>query len=328
MNFLNETLTILNNLDHPITNLDLNPSTIIWVCLCVIVCIILLYWVYRRYAHQERNHPHHVPIHFPDVQMMFFEQEDLEGDLHRIPLEDRVDLDLEDRHNVHNTTLKRNAQQVINSLKVSDQKKYTIDTALIEIRKMIEFNLDPDLDKLDRALFVLDKIEEMDSTYQCVNLKELEILRLVWERINHPINQKQVIQLKQNLIDQLADCGYGSNSIHCCEGRIMRLLQTLEQCDVENIVDLRPLWAYKEEISNKITHYKDKLLKKTPEIYQELEKKLDLTPEDINLIKKFNRCLIRNLDQRFEIDYVSKKLLTKDELDDLTKPYYDSLNDF
>jgi hypothetical protein len=91
---------------------------------------------------------------------------------------------------------------------------------------------------------------------------------------------------------------------------------------------LRPLWAYKEEIANQISKYRDKLLNKAPKNYRDLEQKTELNDDDKRVFNAFNHCLIKNLTKRFEIDYVSKGLLSTEELNDLTKIYYDSLYDF
>jgi Ca2+-binding EF-hand superfamily protein len=45
------------------------------------------------------------------------------------------------------------------------------------------------------------------------------------------------------------------------------------------------------------------------------------------MLINFNKCLIQNLNKRFKIDYISQGLLSTDELDDITKPFYDSLED-
>jgi len=245
--------------------------------------------------------------------------------VYRIPLEDRTDMDIEDRHNVHNMCLKRNAFNVLQNLRTTDQHHFTIETSFVAIHRLIEYSIDTDLDKLDRAEIALLSIEDMDATYTSCHLKEKELIRLIWERIRHPINEKVREQLEYNLIEQLADCKNGNRGLHCCEGRIMRLLQTLEGCDTQGIVNLRPMWAFKEEIANKIMSYRHQLLKKAPPLYATLDQKTELTPKDLALLSAFNQCLIQNLNKRFEIDYVSIGLLSPNELDDITKPYYESL---
>lgn len=295
---------------------DLDDSTIICLCITFIIAISICICYYIR-----RNKSFYGIKYYPvDVT--------IEHHILRIPIEDRVDLAIEDKHNVHNSCLKRNATSVIQQLKDSDLHIYSIDKALEEIFDMIEMSPDTNLDKLDDATAALTLICSIDAYYHSGNISEKDLLRLIWDRIHHPVNVELQSQLKENLIEQLADCRNGYSGVHCCEGRIMRILQVLENCDREDIVNLKPMWAYKEEISNKIGLYRQKLLDKVPQKYKDLEEKSELTENDHELLDTFNHCLIKNLTKRFEIDYVSKGLLTKDELEDLTQVYYDSLYDY
>jgi len=283
------------------------------VCLGVFVIsiIIMIIYDYLRISHHDYQES---TVNCDDTTTLL------------IPIEDRVDLDVDDRHNVHNSCLRRTASDIIHMLETSDQHIYSIDRTIQEINDMIELCPDTDLERLDNATYVLECVASMHSTYRSsFKIYELELIRLIWERINHPINLNVKDQLKSNLIDQLADCRNGQTSLHCCEGRIMRLLQTLEGCDKENIVGLRPMWAFKEEISNKIYSYRQKLLTKAPKIYSEMETKTDLTQKERDMMEKFNQCLIKNLQKRFEQDYLTKRLLTKNELNDITTPYYQSI---
>ena len=243
----------------------------------------------------------------------------------RIPIEDRIDFEIKNRHNVHNKTVRRTAVIAIEQLKKSNQNKYTTTSAIDEIMQTLA---EDSSQTSEFAVYALQMILQIDGSYHPSNLKEKEILRLVWERIHHPINTDKVKQLEENFIKELADCNKGDGSVHCCEGRVTRLLQSLQSCDNENIVDLKPMWAFKEEVENKISKYRNKLIRKVPSKYSELEKKIELNDNDKNLIDKFNRCLIKNLEKRFEIDYIHPKYLTKVELDDMTKIYYESLYDY
>lgn len=249
----------------------------------------------------------------------------MEQHIIRIPVEDNVDLVVEDNHNVHNRCLKRIASQSIQELIKSDRHIYTIDTMYTSIQYMIEFSIDTDLNKLDDASESLRLIKQINAYYNSAEIGEMELIRLVWERVNHPDNSQVVEQLRSNIIAQLADCKNGYSGVHCCEGRIMRILQTLEKCDSKGIIDLKPMWAYKEEICSKIIQYRRKLLNNVPNQYAELDKKVELTYEDTKLLNQFNQCLVRNLNKRFEIDYISTGLLTPNELNDLTTEYYDNL---
>ncbi len=251
----------------------------------------------------------------------------------RIPLEDRVDLDLDDNHNVHNKTIKRTAVMAITALQEVDLHKYSIHLAMIEIDQYITEQL-ADSTKLKTSILYLARknlrsINDMNVIYSTADLPECEIIRLVWERINHPINTNRIQILKENFINQLADCrNQESGGLHCCEGRITRLLQSLQACDHENIVNLRPMWAFKDEIANRISLYRNKLLSKVPQKYRELETKSEFDEQDRLLVTQFNQCLIKNLEKRFEIDYLQPGYLHPKELTDLTQVYYDSLYDY
>ncbi len=246
----------------------------------------------------------------------------------RIPVEDQVDLD--------NKTIKRTAISAIESLQKVDLNQYSIESAIADL---LEFLDGDDADKIhlevgsktaEIAKQVIRQIDGMNCLYVTANIREREIFRLVWERINHPVNSGITNQLKENLIKELADCnrGQGKLSLHCCEGRVTRLLQSLQECDTEGIVNLRPMWAFKEEITNRISKYRDKLLKKGPKKYRQLETQFDLTDQDRKDVDKFNSCLIANLQKRFRKDYVDPGYLTQPELNDLTRVYYESLYDY
>ncbi len=291
----------------------------------IISCSVLFVQFFKKFQSQRNVIPNVTiiqPIEFEPLMTI------IERHIIRIPLEDRVDFNIEDNHNVHNLTIKRSASMAIESLKQSDRKMYSINDALVEINQLIKSSDNLSKNILNSAQQALIMIDNMNATYLTANISEKEVIRLVWERINHPINKQYIDQLKENLIREISDCKRGQSSVHCCEGRITRILQSLQNCDAELIVDLRPLWAFKEEIENKISKYRLKLFEKAPKKYAETESKLELNDFDRQLINEFNSCLLKNLSKRFEIDYIKPGYLTKTELEDLTKVYYNSLYDY
>jgi hypothetical protein len=298
------------------------PTQIVYV-----ICGFLIVNKFYKFSisHQRRR-IHHINMNNLDFQPLTIT---IEQHVIRIPLEDQVDLEIDDMHNVHNKTIKRGAIMAINELKKTDEGKYSVKSAISDIREHLESQPDGIPEKtIGIAFQSLRLIYEMDSTYQTSGIKELEILRLVWERINHKNNLGVVDQLKENVVKELADCYRGNGSVHCCEGRITRILQSLQNCDAENVVDLRPMWAYKDEIVNKITKYRDKLSKKLPTKYAGLDEKLVMSDTDKKMVSQINRCLIKNLEKRFEKDYIELGYLNRIELDDITRVYYESLYDF
>lgn len=320
-------LSLLLNFNQKYTKIIVRLSSFLFA-------YIIIYKIYhlvlnRRNYYQLEIQPNHDPQQFIMT---------IEHHIIRIPLEDRVDLNIEDNHNVHNKTVRRTAVHAIDELKKSDRGQYTIESAFNEINEYLKSKpRSEDLaskqkDIVEKIIISasnsLQLIDEMDAMYYSGNIKEKEVIRLVWDRINHHINHNKRELIIENFIKELADCTKSGGSVHCCEGRITRILQSLQNCDSEDIVNLRPMWAFKEEIANKIGKYREKLIKKVPCKYSKLDEKLDLTDQDRLLLDQFNQCLIKNLGKRFEKDYVKPGYLNKEELTDLTKVYYDSLYDY
>lgn len=282
----------------------------------------LLYTIYRIF--KDKPVIYHVNY---NVNYVSVDDNTNHDNIIRIPIEDRVDLAIDDQHNVHNKTVRKHTVDAINLLKKSDLHKYSIESAINNISELIELNSNYDSNTLFNAKRAIEMINQLNSFYHNAHIGEKEIVRLVWERINHSTNSKIVDVLKNNLIEQLADC-VNDNGVHCIEGRITRILQTLEKSDAEDLFTFRPLWAYKEEISDVISRYRDKLFDKLPKKYRDIDNKLQLNADDYKDLDKFNKCLIKNLERKFDMDYVSSGILNMDELKDLTKNYYESLYEF
>lgn len=237
---------------------------------------------------------------------------------YEIPEEDRVDLDYSDTHNVHNKTVRRSAENAIKKLQLSiDQNETRHD-----IRELFQY-----LEKYknSRANRALHMILQINCYYKIGQICERDLIYLVWNRIHHPHNHGKIDLLKERLAQNLADCFKNDNDLHCCEGRVTRVLQSLQKADADDIVDLVPLWAIKEDIENHLIKYRQKLLEKAPVEYNESYNREELTVDDKNKLEIFNRCLISNLNRRFKKNYIETGLLTEPELDVIVKEYYDSL---
>lgn len=291
------------------------------VLLLLIIALILLYVLVNKYKHLYHkqnesinavleNHIHPTIIH-PRVI--------------RVPLEDQVDLTIEDEHNVHNKTIKRTAAVAIKNLKKCDNKLWNnINTTISNIHECAS-NLN--LNNKQQIRENLSLMQNLNAYYKNGKISEMELIRLIWCRIHDPINQSVMKTLKENFYNQLIDCGNGERNLHCLEGRITRLIQSLQHCDVENLVDLKPMWAFRDEIVNKIQQYQKKLIERAPPIYSDLIDLIDPNESQKLLLKKFNDCLVKNLNRRFDIDYIQSNYLTQLELNDITQVYYDSLYD-
>jgi len=198
-----------------------------------------------------------------------------------LTLEDLRDHLLDDDQNVHNTTIETSCHRAISQLHARHEKP----VSLQELETLLyEHHL---------AYKVYREIVKINDP------AEIEVLQLVWNRINSPVNQSCKTELINNLIQQFEDCLDDESNLVCLQGRIARLIQTLQCSDMENIVDMRPMWAYREEISNIFAKYQNHPVE-----------------EAISIIKnQLNR------------DYIESGILTVIQLEDLTKPYYQVLVD-
>lgn len=250
-------------------------------------------------------------------------------DLIHIPDDEEVDitadLNLNDRQNVHNGTVARHVVDAIKKLiekeKLNGIKPQPLSEIYHEIRDYL-INSDHLLSNI--ALDVLDQIHNFNSRHVASNLTEMEILRLVWQRIKHPVNEPRKSDLEEALLTQLGDCK-PHGIIMCLTGRITRIIQTLECIDAENIVDLKPLWAIKENIADYFGKYSNKLINKVPAQYKKAYEAIHRTEEEKRLVKQFNQCLRTNLYKKFKIMYIDKNILNDKQLEELSKSYFEEI---
>lgn len=252
-------------------------------------------------------------------------------DIIYIPLDNHVnddinaDLNMNDKQNVHNGAISKYVKEAVNKLIENEQKNFIQKQSLNQIHREIHQYLTDSLHpSAIIASDILDQIYNMNAFHTSTNLNEMEILRLVWQRIKNPVNIDVINDLKESLLVQLADCRQ-NGSIMCITGRITRILQTLECIDAENIVNLKPLWAIKENIAEYFSHYVNKLLNKVPQKYKIAFENIERSSQDVILVENFNRCLTKNLNNKFKLMYLDTLILNQKQLDELALEYFQNI---
>lgn len=236
-----------------------------------------------------------------------------------------ADLNRNDRQNVHNGTISKHVMESINRLVDKEKQNKVIPQMTSDIYHEIrDYLIQSTHPSTTVALDVLDQMHNFNASHVSTNMKEMDILRLIWQRIKHPVNNQVCSDLKEALLLQLADCK-PNGVIMCLTGRITRVLQSLECIDAENIVDLKPLWAIKDQIADYFGRYSDKLLGKVPEKYQSAYESIKRTPDQQKLVDEYNKCLKLNLNNKFKSMYIETKILTQKQLDELSKTYFDNI---
>jgi hypothetical protein len=230
----------------------------------------------------------------------------------------RLDRQMNDQQNVHDSVV---TNYIVESTKRLGQLQRPFNEIRHEIQSYLLLSND---NKAPEAINAFEEICRINMYHMGTDKHETDILGLVWQRINHPVNHEHVNELKESLLQQLADC-IEYDTVVCGVGRISRVLQTLECLDAEQIVNIRPMWAVGETIGDYCTKYSQKLLNRVPEKYREAINALDRTPEQQHLAEQFYQCVKDNLMKKFTHLYLDTHLLTKGQLDKLSKEYMDQL---
>ncbi len=237
-----------------------------------------------------------------------------------------ANLDKTDNQNVHNSTVNRHVVESLKLLQTKEKQNQVEKLGLSSIYGEIRAYLLPSLHaNSSLAMDVLDQMYNFNHFHTPSGLNEMEILRLIWQRINHPINSLHQSDLKEALLVQLADCK-PNDVMMCLTGRVSRILQSLETIDAENVVDLKPLWAIKDEIGTIFGRYVDKLLNRVDHVYRDAYEALDRTERQCQHVKEFQVCLKRNLDRKFKLKYLDTNILNQTQLNELSQPFYDEIS--
>lgn len=227
-----------------------------------------------------------------------------------------------DPQNAHDTTLLRGARETITKLQKSTPITIDIPTMLPLLRKKIEST-----PRAKEAISVLDKIELNDIPMTNMHdLKEVDILNIVYNRIHSPINAERQNNLMDALIGQLCD-GYGPSGPVCATGRATRILSALDAIDVESdtLVTLKPKWAVKQELLNNASVIRDRLFKEKGDEFEKIFNKSDPTPDEEKMANEFTDNFKKILRDEFKKNYVDSGILTQTDLDSELDKWIDSI---
>ena len=239
-----------------------------------------------------------------------------------------IDFDPQDKHNVHNSSIRTNIRNkidlLIKSYKAQPHNRITLHETIIQIDQANKSRGD----RYKNLRPVLEYMYNQKYHYAPLDIKELILLVLIWNRIMHPKNQQKQNVLTEDLLFQIDDCQQSSepNDVYCPEGRIVRLLQALDTSDYQpELWKTVPLWAYKYEIQNvtavKMNDMVDNLSPSDQLIY--IKSHPDANEQE--KIDKWNNDLIKQLDRQFTKEYVDTELLDQDQLFAITEPCYNAL---
>ena len=168
-----------------------------------------------------------------------------------------------DTQNVHDHTVLAGFKLILNKL-LQDRASNDLKT-LNEIKDEINKNgRKYSNNRPHVTLKALEVIDKMENNEQIMafeingeSITDAICLQLVWNRAEHPENQKNKELLKQSIFDNLVDCWekdlFGNDYIVCVTGRSTRVLSSLTLLDFdETNWNVKKFEEFKNDIFNKV----------------------------------------------------------------------------
>lgn len=195
------------------------------------------------------------------------------------------------------------------------------ETDIDAIKKYIFNGYDGDYKRKEAAYSVLRYMEKHQSRCIELDLTDMDILLLVWARINDPINSNVVEELKSNLTETLSDANITLDSPYCLTGRVTRIVQSLESLDAESIVNIKSTETLKDEMVLKVPHLRDNFFKEHPSLLPIYNEDNDKDTTTTLVLKQLQDHVTSALKK----EYMATGLITGPEFDRIAIPLVESL---
>lgn len=214
-----------------------------------------------------------------------------------------------DLHNVHDSVLTKTVKNSIENLKKDTVMDIDFATTIQNIKNEIEEY--PNENVKSQARLALDTIQRNNDTLHSVDMKETELLHLIYNRIHNPVNVENKKVLKENLINELSEC-IEFNKPVCTTGRFTRILDTINGVDPE--VSIKPKWMIQKELIDKSgALYKAKVDTLDPQQREAIES-IQMTPDQEIVYNKIKYEVQTEIKDKFTEDYVTPGILTQEAL--------------
>jgi hypothetical protein len=136
--------------------------------------------------------------------------------------------------------------------------------------------------KKEKCYSTLRSMERINGSMSSIQMTELEVLDMVWQRICDPLNDSNVHSLKHSLLDQLSDSSIKLDTPYCLVGRITRTIQSLQSLDHDdNIISIKSGEFLNREIQAKIPKLVDQYFSENKEEKEQYDKGCDETADKL-----------------------------------------------
>lgn len=226
-----------------------------------------------------------------------------------------------DSQNVHGPSVQNSATNILRiienentSLSSFDQLKYDFINTIKTINNKPE--------EIQLAIQVIESLN--DAIHSRYERSEQDVFKLIWSRINHPINSNRKDDLKKILIHNLAS-SIEHGKLVCSTGKIMRIIGTLDGMDAgDNIPLIKPEWAINQEIAEAAAKIREDVLKEANEIERNAYNSIDDNTNN-EAQQKLSKLMQTQLIQKCTIDYVTSGIISSADLDNKLKIVLENL---
>jgi len=219
-----------------------------------------------------------------------------------------------DTQNVHDSTVIRTIKNSINKLKSLCKITKTETESSKEIRTMLNELENNDVKK--DAIMALDTIERNAETLSFSDMKENELLHLVWNRIHDDCNKDNCNNLKKNLVNELSESIEYGRPV-CATGRFNRIIDTLNQ--VDPAVSIIPTYAIHDEMMNKASNLREEVLAN----YNKDDRVLINSVKPSLIQSQFETEFKNKIRTTMKTDYVDSNILTQSKMDSMIEGWID-----
>lgn len=228
-------------------------------------------------------------------------------------------IDNVDAENVHDSGVQNSVADAISILKEKTPMLISEADTIKQLKKYIFDEYKGETENKELAYCALRQIDKQNVNILRLNLREKQVLALVWNRINDPVNTDSIDNLKSNLVLELAAAMKTIDEVLCPTGRVNRIVQSLELSDAENIVTLKTDSHMKQEIELLFGPLRQAYLDTLPENDRQKYNMGAAMPTIVENMKQYIDAELRN-------KYISNGLLSEDKYDTITEELFTELN--
>jgi hypothetical protein len=221
---------------------------------------------------------------------------------------------------IHDTTVQSSTRLALVKLKewyttqdknISDAKK---EDSLDQIKTLLFQSSPLPWRTKELAYSTIQTIINVQGTLSEIDLTEYDVLHLIWQRIQAPLNSAEREALTTAFIEGLAEGSASPDEPHCLTGRVSQMVQSLQTLDHEGIVNIVTLNLFKEELGTKFPF----LIRS---YFQQTEGKESLGLESLES-PEVKKKVIHFIDSNLRKDFHS---LSEKDYTTITKDYFDAL---